>query len=105
MGSPGVVEGKQTMKILLVAAFFAVALGAPEPEATPNADPSADPSADPWYGYYGWGGYRGYYGGYYRPYGYYGYYGKRAADAEPLPTPTLLLTRLLTPGTDTTATA
>merc|ERR1712117_302968 len=25
MGSPGVVEGKQTMKILLVAAFFAVA--------------------------------------------------------------------------------
>merc|ERR1712186_309654 len=83
MGSPGVVEGKQTMKILLVAAFFAVALGAPEPEATANADPSADPSADPWYGYYGWGGYRGYYGGYYRPYGYYGYYGKRSADAEP----------------------
>merc|ERR1712203_611829 len=105
MGSPGVVEGKQTMKILLVAAFFAVALGAPEPEATANADPSADPSADPWYGYYGWGGYRGYYGGYYRPYGYYGYYGKRSADAEPTPTPTPQPTHLLTPGTDTTATA
>merc|ERR1712117_563573 len=128
MGSPGVVEGKQTMKILLVAAFFAVALGAPEPEATANADPSADPSADPWYGYYGWGGY----GGYYRPYGYYGYYGKRSADAEPTaaadptadptdtatttargllmpsPSPLPLLiplpTLLLTPGTDTTAT-
>merc|ERR1711936_565916 len=31
MGSPGVVEGKQTMKILLTGAFLAVALAAPRP--------------------------------------------------------------------------
>merc|ERR1711863_176406 len=80
MGSPGVVEGKQTMKILLTGAFLAVALAAPE--AAPEAAASPEANADPWYGYYGYGGYRGYYG-YARPYGYYGYYGKRSAEAEP----------------------
>merc|ERR1711971_559401 len=86
MGSPGVVEGTQTMKILLAGAFLAVALAAPEasPEAAAAASPEA--SADPWYGYYGYGLHRpygyGYYG--YRPYGY-GYYGKRAADDELAP--------------------
>merc|ERR1711909_2916 len=72
MGSPGVVEGTQTMKILLAGAFLAVALAAPGAEPEAAASPKAD--ADPWYGYYG----------YARPYayGYYGY-GKRSADAEP----------------------
>merc|ERR1712140_34834 len=82
MGSPGVVEGTQTMKILLAGAFLAVALAAPE--AAPEAAASPEANADPWYGYYGYGLHRpygyGYYG--YRPYGY-GYYGKRSADAEP----------------------
>merc|ERR1711953_1221882 len=102
--------GKRTMKTLFfVAAFLALALGAPQEEAQSGANPEAE--ADPWYGYYGkrsadaeptaeaaanpeaeadpWYGYYGYgyrpygYGYYgYRPYGY-GYYGKRSADAEP----------------------
>merc|ERR1712226_1818544 len=79
MGSPGVVEGTQTMKILLAGAFLAVALAAPE--ATPEAAASPEASADPWYGYYGRPYGYGYYG--YRPYGYGYYYGKRSADAEP----------------------
>merc|ERR1711931_345332 len=74
------VSNRTSMKTLFfVAAFVALALGAPQSE---NSGPSADAEANPdaWYGYYG----RGYYGGYYRPYGYgYGYYGKRSADAEP----------------------
>merc|ERR1712154_644052 len=77
MGSPAVVEGTQTMKILLAGAFLAVALAAPE--AAPEAEAAPKAEADPWYGYYGGWGYRGYY----RPYGYYGYYGKRSAEAEP----------------------
>merc|ERR1712074_44139 len=75
MGSPGVVEGTQTMKILLAGAFLAVALAAPEAEPEAAATPEAN--ADPWYGYYG-----------YRPYGYGYYYGKRSADAEPEAAPT-----------------
>merc|ERR1711894_806928 len=86
MGSPGVVEGTQTMKILLAGAFLAVALAAPE--AAPEAAASPEANADPWYWYYGYGLHRpygyGYYG--YRPYGY--YYGKRSADAEPAAAPT-----------------
>merc|ERR1712184_145424 len=35
MGSPGVVEGTQTMKILLAGAFLAVALAAPRPHLRP----------------------------------------------------------------------
>merc|ERR1712110_1103659 len=35
MGSPGVVEGTQTMKILLAGAFLAVALAAPRPNLRP----------------------------------------------------------------------
>merc|ERR1712029_1121415 len=80
MGSPAVVEGTQTMKILLAGAFLAVALAAPE--ATPEAEAAPKAEADPWYGYYGLG-YRGYYGYGYRPYGYGYYYGKRSAEAEP----------------------
>merc|ERR1712066_250548 len=80
----------------VVAAFLAMALGAPQEQSGPN--PEAE--ADPWYGYYGYG---------YRPYGYgyYGhryYYGKRSADAEPLPMPLPVLRPRLIPGTDTTDT-
>merc|ERR1712179_471795 len=88
MGSPGVVEGTQTMKILLAGAFLAVALAAPE--AAPEAAASPEANADPWYGYYGYGLHRpygyGYYG--YRPCGYGYYYGKRSAEAEPEAAPT-----------------
>merc|ERR1712112_701591 len=70
------VSRRTNMKnIFVVAAFLAMALGAPQEQSGPN--PEAE--ADPWYGYYG-----------YRPYGYgyyghryYGYYGKRSAEAEP----------------------
>merc|ERR1711971_805758 len=70
--------GKRTImkSLLFVAAFLAMALAAPQEQASA---PNAEAEADPWYGYYGYGGYRGYYGGYYRPYAY-GYYGKRSAD-------------------------
>merc|ERR1719439_544877 len=66
--------------LFFVAAFLALALGAPQEEAQSGPNPEAE--ADPWYGYYGYRPYGyGYYG--YRPYGYGYYYGKRSADAEP----------------------
>merc|ERR1739849_28871 len=68
------VSNRTNMKTLFfVAAFVALALGAPED--MPKSGPNADAEADPWHGYYG--------SGYTPPYGIYGYYGKRSADAEP----------------------
>merc|ERR1711988_2053341 len=79
------VSRRTNMKtIFVVAAFLAMALGAPQADTSEAASgPNADAEADPWYGYYGYG-YRPYGYGYYgHRYGYYGYYGKRSADAEP----------------------
>merc|ERR1711884_315422 len=105
MGSPGVVEGKQTMKILLVAAFFAVALGAPSPrplpmqtrqqtllltrgmDTTDGAATAATMVATT------------------DPTDTMATMARGLLMPSPLPMPTLLLTRLLTPGMDTTAMA
>merc|ERR1711872_701753 len=78
------VSRRTNMKtIFVVAAFLAMALGAPQADTSEaRSGPNADVEADPWYGYYGYRPYGyGYYG--YRPYGYGYYYGKRSADAEP----------------------
>merc|ERR1711884_186718 len=105
MGSPGVVEGKQTMKILLVAAFFAVALGAPSPrplpmqtrqqtllltrgmDTTDGAATAATMVATT------------------DPTDTMATMARGLLMPSPLPMPTLLLTRPLTPGMDTTAMA
>merc|ERR1712063_159574 len=100
MGSPGVVEGTQTMKILLAGAFLAVALAAPE--AAPEAAASPEANADPWYGYYG----RPYAYGYgYRPYGYDTITERGLLMLSPLLLLLLmlLLPLMLMPGTDTMA--
>merc|ERR1711988_2059317 len=100
------VSRRTNMKtIFVVAAFLAMALGAPQADTSEAASgPNADAEADPWYGYYGYG-YRPYGYGYYgHRYGYYGYYGKRSADAEPTADAAASPVPRLIPGTDTTDT-
>merc|ERR1712154_573110 len=94
------VSNRTNMKTLFfVAAFVALALGAPQlDDKQSESGPNADASADPWYGYYGYG---------YRPYGY-GYYGHdtlATMERDLLmlsQLPMLLPTLRLILGTDTT---